>query len=311
VSGNPAIAVSDLTVRYGALTAVDRLSFTIERGTVTAMLGPNGAGKTTTIETLEGYRRPTSGSTRVLGLDPLRDHRQLVARVGVMPQENGVYTGIRPHEVLALFASYYPDPLDPDELLERVGLADRRRTTWRRLSGGEKQRLSLALALVGRPELVFLDEPTSGIDPAGRTVVREVIGSLRDAGVTVLLTTHDLAETERLADHVVIIDHGRLLAAGPPAELRAGGDRADICFAAPPGIDTAELAAALGVPVSETSAGEYVVATPPTPAAVAALTTWLAARDIAIGDLRAGRQTLEDVFLRLTDDGASNDEDPA
>jgi ABC-2 type transport system ATP-binding protein len=299
-----AVEVRDLTVRYGELTAVDALSFTIDAGSITAVLGPNGAGKTTTIETLEGYRRPTSGTTTVLGLDPIRDHRRLAERVGVMPQENGVYTGIRPAEVVALFASYYRDPLDPDELIDRVGLTERRTTTWRHLSGGEKQRLSLALALVGRPELVFLDEPTSGIDPVGRQVVRNVIASLRDQGVTVLLTTHDLAETERLADHVVIIDHGRLLASGSPDVLRARDAREDIRFVAAPDLDTAALARHIGAGVAEVAPGQYVVAAAPSPAAIAALTAWLAERDIALGDLQAGRATLEEVFLRLTRDAS-------
>ena len=203
--GGPAI----LAVHFGEIRAVDGVSFDAARGEVTAVLGPNGAGKTTTIETLEGYRRPTSGSVRVLGLDPIVDHAAMVGRIGVMLQEGGVYPGIRPPEMLALFAAYFDHPADPDELLTRVGLADRRHSTWRRLSGGEQQRLSLALALVGRPEVVFLDEPTAGIDPAGRQVVREIIRQLRDDGVGVVVTTHDLDDAERLADRVVIIDHGR------------------------------------------------------------------------------------------------------
>jgi ABC-2 type transport system ATP-binding protein len=300
VPNEVAIEVDDLSVRYGDVVAVDRLSFSLNRGTTTALLGPNGAGKTTTVETLEGYRAPTSGRVRVLGLDPVGDHRRLVLDIGVMLQEGGVYTGIRPIEVLRLFASYYTDPHDPDELLDRVGLTDKGRTTWRHLSGGEKQRLSLALALIGRPTVAFLDEPTAGIDPRGRGVVRDVVASLRDEGVTVLLTTHDLQDAERLADRVLIIDHGRLLADGTPAELRSVGDAKEIRFAASPGIDTAALGQHLGARVEEVSHGEYVVSVAPSPTSVAALTAWLAARDIALGDLRADRQSLEDVFLRLT-----------
>jgi ABC-2 type transport system ATP-binding protein len=302
VSSDPAIEVEELTVRYGELVAVDRLSFALNRGTTTALLGPNGAGKTTTVETLEGYRAPTNGRVRVLGLDPVREHSRLVPDIGVMLQEGGVYTGIRPTEMLRLFASYYDDALDPNELLERVGLGDKRGTTWRHLSGGEKQRLSLALALIGRPAIAFLDEPTAGIDPAGRRVIRDVVASLRDEGVTVLLTTHDLQDAERLADRVIIIDHGRLLADGTPAELRNIGADDEIRFAAPPGIDTVGLGAHLGVVVSEVSRGEYVASVAPSPASIAALTAWLAGRDIALGDLRADRQSLEDVFLRLTDE---------
>jgi len=297
----PAIEVCNLTVRYGELVAVDGLSFIARGGTVTALLGPNGAGKTSTVETLEGYRRPSDGTVRVLGLDPVADHRRLMPSIGVMLQDGGVATGIRPLEVLRLFASYYDDPDDPDALLERVGLGDRRRVPWRHLSGGERQRLSLALALVGRPRVAFLDEPTAGIDPAGRQLIRRIVAELRDAGVCVLLTTHDLDEAERLADHVLIVDGGRLLAAGSPAELMGATDDGEIRFGAPPGLDTASLARRLdGAAVTEVAPGEYLVATPATPAAVAALTAWLAERDLPLADLRAGRKRLEDVFLRLT-----------
>jgi ABC-2 type transport system ATP-binding protein len=301
VSDHPVIEVDDLTIRYGAFTAVDHLSFTVEAGTITALLGPNGAGKTTTVETLEGYKRPTDGAVRVVGLDPVRDHADLVTRIGVMLQEGGVYTGATPTEVVHLFAHYYRNPHDPDEMLERVGLVDRRRTRWKRLSGGEKQRLSLALALIGRPKVAFLDEPTAGIDPAGRRLIREVVSSLRSEGVTVLLTTHDLDEAERLADRILIIDHGRLLADGTAAELRSHGDRAELRFAAPAGLDVVALAAHLAADVVEQSPGEYIVATDARPDVVASLTAWLAERSIPLGDLRAQRQSLEDVFLRLTE----------
>ena len=176
------IDVDELVVRYGSLTAVDHVSFSVAAGEVLALLGPNGAGKTTTVETLEGFRRPSAGQVRVLGLDPIADHAALVRRVGAMLQAGGVYPGIHPREALRLFASYYDDAEDPDALLERVGLGHRRTTTWRRMSGGEQQRLSLALALVGQPEVVFLDEPTSGIDVAGRQLIRELIRELRHVG---------------------------------------------------------------------------------------------------------------------------------
>ena len=236
-----AIEVDGLVVRYGDRIAVDHLSFTAARGAVTALLGPNGAGKTSTVETIEGYRRPDAGSVRVLGLDPVDQHAVLVPRIGVMLQSGGVYSGIRPLEILRLYASYYDDPVDPAELLELVGLADRARSTWRSLSGGEQQRLSLALALVGRPEVAFLDEPTAGVDPAGRQVIRRIVADLRDRGVTVLLTSHDLDEVERLADHVVIIDRGVVLAEGTPAELVRSGPGDDLRFGAPVGLDTAAL----------------------------------------------------------------------
>ncbi|MHB1535591.1 MAG: ABC transporter ATP-binding protein [Acidimicrobiales bacterium] len=295
----PAVDVSGLVVRYGSTVAVDGLDLRAESGQVLVLLGPNGAGKTSTVEALEGYRRRAGGRARVLGLDPEADHAALTARIGVMLQGGGIYPGMAPAEALRLFARYYATPADPGELLERLGLAPVARTPWRRLSGGERQRLSLALALVGRPEVAFLDEPTAGVDPAGRLAIREVIAEQRDAGVCVVLTTHELAEAEHLADRIVIVDHGRVAAEGSPAELMAGaGDR--IRFAAPPGLDLAGLAGALEAPVVEETPGEYVVHAPGSPAAVAALTAWLAERELGLEDLRVGRQRLEDVFLRVT-----------
>ena len=299
-SETTAVSVSGLVVRYGAVTAVDGVSFTAETGEVLAVLGPNGAGKTTTVETLEGYRRPAAGRVRVLGLDPVADRRRLVPRIGVMLQQGGIYRGIRVREALRLFAAFYPDPEDPDELLARLGLDRLAGSTWRTLSGGEQQRLSLALALVGRPEVAFLDEPTAGVDVAGRQVVRRVVRELADAGAAVVLTTHELEETERLADRVVIVDRGQVVAAGTPAELTAPTAGDDIRFGAPAGLDTAALGAAVGAGVSEETPGRYRVAAPPTPATVAAVCAWLAEHDQPLVDLRAGRQSLEDVFLRLT-----------
>lgn len=296
----PAVEVEGLVVRHGRTTAVADVSFTVEVGEVVALLGPNGAGKTSTVETLEGYRRPSAGAVRVLGHDPVGDAASLLPRIGVMLQAGGVYPGIRPIEALRLFAAFYEDPADPDALLDRVGLRPVAGSTWRQLSGGEQQRLSLALALVGRPEVTFLDEPTAGVDPAGRQIVRRLIAELAGDGVAVLLTTHELEEAERLADRVVIIDHGRVVAAGTPVELMASGGSEEIRFGARPRLDTGSLAAALGVTVTEASPGEYVVVAPGTPATVAALTAWLAEHNLPLADLRAGRHTLEDVFLRLT-----------
>jgi ABC-2 type transport system ATP-binding protein len=296
-----AVEVRDLVVRFGALTAVDGLSFEADAGEVVALLGPNGAGKTTTVETVEGYRRPDRGSVSVLGLDPVDDRASLADRVGVMPQGAGAYPGLRVGEALRLFASYYEHPDSPDRLLDLLGLLDRERATWRSLSGGEQQRLSLALALVGRPEVAFLDEPTAGVDVSGRQVIRQVIADLRAAGVAVVLTTHELAEAEKVADRVVIVDEGRVVAEGTPESLRTAGG-GEIRFNAAPGLDVAAMAASIGVPVAEVTRGEYVVTSPPSPVMVAAITSWLAERDLALGDLRAGRQSLEDVFLRLTGD---------
>jgi ABC-2 type transport system ATP-binding protein len=296
-----AVDVSGLVVRHGSLTAVDGVSFSAEPGEVVALLGPNGAGKTTTIETLEGYRSPTEGAVRVLGLDPVRDHRRITPRIGVMLQRGGVYPGIRAGEALRLFAAYYDDPTDPDELLTRVGLERQRSTTWRQLSGGEQQRLSLALALVGRPEVAFLDEPTAGVDVGGRQVVRRIARELAEAGTCVLLASHELDEVERMADRVLILDRGRLLASGTPAELAGQGAGTAISFGAPPSVDTTALGERLGAAVSEVAPGEYRVDAAATPAAVATVTAWLAEHDLPLSDLRAGRQRLEDVFLRLTE----------
>jgi ABC-2 type transport system ATP-binding protein len=284
--------------------AVDGLDLFAQPGEVVALLGRNGAGKTSTVEALEGYRPRARGTVRVLGLDPRRpdDHRRLTRRVGVMLQRGGVYPAMAPGEAVRLFARYYDDPRDPGELIDRLGLGDVARTPWRRLSGGEQQRLSLALALVGRPEVVFLDEPTAGVDPLGRRVVRAEVAALREVGVCVLLTTHELEEAERMADRIVIIDHGRVVACGTAAELTAGPGSGgqQINFSAGPGLDVSDLGTAIGATVREDRPGHYVVEAPPSPANVAALTAWLAGRDQPLSDLQAGGQRLEDVFLRLT-----------
>ncbi|MGY6500009.1 MAG: ABC transporter ATP-binding protein [Acidimicrobiales bacterium] len=312
-SAPAAIEVDELVIRYGDLVAVDGASFVAPTAAITALLGPNGAGKTSTIEAIEGYRSPTAGRLSVLGLDPRRDHARLVERVGIMLQGGGIYRSIRVEDAVRLFAAYYDDPLDPDELIQRVGLGDRRRSTWRQLSGGEQQRLSLALALVGRPSLVVLDEPGAGLDVTGRRLVHQVIRELAADGVTVLLATHDLAEAEALADHVVIIDHGRVVAAGTTDQLRSGSGGADtIRFAAAPGIDVAALGSHLGADVAEEAPGEYVVTGAADPRAVASLTAWLADHQLPLGDLRAGRQRLEDVFVRLTsEESVAVSPDPA
>jgi ABC-2 type transport system ATP-binding protein len=300
------VEVHQLVVRYGSrspVVAVDRLSFSAEAGSVCALLGPNGAGKSSTIETLEGYRSPSEGQVRVLGLDPVAQHRQLVPRIGVMLQRGGIYPGIRVHEAARLFCAYYGNRRRPAELLDLVGLAGRAASTWKQLSGGEQQRLSLALAVAGEPDVAFLDEPTASVDVTGRQVVRQVIRDLRDRGCCVMLTTHELEEAERLADHVLIVDRGRLVAAGTPSELMrsGGGDR--IRFGAPPALDVASLGAAVGALVIESSPGDYEVQRAATPQAVAAVTAWLAEHDLPLADLRAGRESLEDVFLRLTSSG--------
>jgi ABC-2 type transport system ATP-binding protein len=294
-----AVELIDLVVRYGSLVAVDGVSFSANAGEVTAVLGPNGAGKTSTMETLEGYRTPSAGQVRVLGMDPIADRTKVCEKIGVMLQKGGVYPGMCTYEAVRLFASYYDDPLDPHTLVVDLGLDSVARTPWRRLSGGEQQRLSLALALVGRPAVAFLDEPTAGVDPNGRLIIRDIIRKLRDSGVAVLLTTHELDEASRLADEVVIVDHGRVVAQGSPDALRSSSG-SDIRFGGPPGIDVLSLGARVGAAVVEVQPGEYRVDAVSTPQLVAALTAWLAEQGLPLADLRAGRQTLEDVFLKLT-----------
>jgi len=306
---DPAVEVRDLSKRYGATTAVAGLSLRAARGTVLALLGPNGAGKTTTVEICEGYRRPDSGWVRVLGLDPLADARALRPRVGVMLQGGGGYPGARAGEMLRLLAAYAADPLDPQLLLDRLGLAAAAGTPYKRLSGGQKQRLSLAMALVGRPELVFLDEPTAGLDPQARHATWDEVRQLRADGVTVVLTTHHMEEAERLADQVVVVDGGRAVAAGSPTELTRGGAHGQLRFAAGPGLDLVALAAALPaeVAVSEPRPGEYLVEVPVgaavDPHLLAAVTAWCAAHGVLAEDLRVQRRSLEDVFLDLTGHG--------
>jgi ABC-2 type transport system ATP-binding protein len=297
----PAVEVDHLVVRYGSLVAVDGVSFAADAGEVVALLGPNGAGKTTTVETLEGFRRADAGAVRVLGLDPWSDHTQLTARIGVLLQRGGIYPVMSAERAVHLFAAYYEDPRDPDELIDLVRLRSVARTPYKRLSGGEQQRLALALALVGKPRVAFLDEPTAGVDPAGRIAVRDVVAGLRTDGVCVILTSHELDEVQRLADRVVIVDHGRVVAAGRQGEIQ--GDSEELRFAAEPGLAIGELSARLGAAVTEDPPGEYLVSAPPVPALVAELAVWLAERDLLLGDLRAGRQRLEDVFLRLTGSG--------
>jgi ABC-2 type transport system ATP-binding protein len=297
-----AVEVVDLVQRYGDTVAVDGLSAVFATGQVTAVLGPNGAGKTTTIETCEGYRRPDSGRVRVLGLDPWRDGRALRPRVGVMLQAGGVYPGVKAAEMLRHVASLHAHPLDVPALVERLGLGSAGGTPYRRLSGGQQQRLSLAMAVVGRPEVVFLDEPTAGLDPQARRATWALVEDLRRDGVTVVLTTHFMDEAERLADQVVVVDHGRVVAVGSPRELMAAGAHGTLSFRAAAGLDVVGLAAALpgAGRVDEVSPGRYVVQGQVDARLLADLTAWCAARDVMPEGLLVGRRSLEDVFLELT-----------
>lgn len=300
----PAVEIVGLVMRYGDTTAVDGLTLDVATGSVTAVLGPNGAGKTTTIETCEGFRRAQDGTVRVLGLDPVREGRRLRPRVGVMLQSGGAWSGSYAHEMLRHIARLHANPLDVDALIERLGLGSCGRTPYRRLSGGQKQRLGLAMAIVGRPELVFLDEPTAGLDPQARRATWELIDDLRDSGVTVVLTTHFMDEAERLADQVVIIDDGRVVARGTPAELtaRSGGDyqfqmRFDDQL---PG----DLVAALrSLPeVSELITGEHSCTVSGLPAALPAVIGMLGKAERIPADIHTTTRSLEDVFVQLTEE---------
>lgn len=305
-SSTSAVEVRGLVKRYGSTVAVNDLSFTVPRGVVYAVLGPNGAGKTTTIETCEGFRRADAGQVRILGLDPVRDSARLRPRVGVMIQAGGAYPGARAAEMLRLTASYCRNPLNVDRLLTLLGLTEVARTPVRRLSGGQQQRLSLAMAVIGRPELVFLDEPTAGLDPQARHAVWRIVEALRADGVTTVLTTHHMDEVERLADEVLIIDRGHVVAAGTPTALTRGESPA-LRFRADADLDSTALADLTTVLPGEcvaSRAGDgYLVTGPPAaigPDLLAAVTVWCAARAIMPSDLQVGRRTLEDVFLDLT-----------
>jgi ABC-2 type transport system ATP-binding protein len=303
-SGNEAIVVENFSKSYGSHRVVDHLHFTVQTGEIFALLGPNGAGKTTTVETLEGYRKADEGTVRVLGLDPIRDAAALKPQIGVMLQQDGLYPALTAREVLRLFASYYEQPQDSEALLERVGLSDAAKTRCRRLSGGQKRRLALAVALVGNPQLVFLDEPTAGMDPQARLATWEIIRELKRGGATVLLTTHLMDEAERLADRLAIIDHGRLIVLDTPANLTGVQNATIVRFVAPTGLDCKQLAALPSASkAEEVRPGSYVIdvaKTAAVPVLLAELTAWLRDNNITLSELRVGHGSLEDLFLRLT-----------
>jgi ABC-2 type transport system ATP-binding protein len=300
------VEISGMVKRYGPVTAVDGLTLTAGARQVTAILGPNGAGKTTTIEVCEGYRGADAGTVRVLGLDPVRDSAALRPRVGVMLQSGGIPPAVPAGEYLKTLSRFHVKPHNPAWLLDIVGLSDSAKTPYKRLSGGQQQRLSLAAAVIGRPELVFLDEPTAGMDPQARHATWALVAALRGDGVGVILTTHFMDEAERLADHVIIIDHGRAVAAGSPGELT--GSAGQLRFRAEPGLDTDSLLAALppGSAAKESPAGHYLIEVDGGvihPALLAAVTAWCADRLVLPSSVRIESRTLEDVFLELTGRG--------
>jgi ABC-2 type transport system ATP-binding protein len=296
-----AIVVDNFSKSYGSLRVVDQLHFSVQRGEVFALLGPNGAGKTTTVETLEGYRAPDQGTIRVLGRDPIGDSHLIKPQIGVMLQQDGLYPGLTAREVLLLFAGYFQKPRGIDELLERVGLVSVAGIRCRRLSGGQKRRLALAVALVGNPALLFLDEPTAGMDPQARLATWEIIRDLQQQGTTVLLTTHLMDEAERLADRVAIIDHGRLIALDTPAQLTGAQNATTVRFVAKAGLDCAQLAALPSARrAEELRPGSYILETAAAPALVAELAAWLRDQQVTLSELRVGNGSLEELFLRLT-----------
>jgi ABC-2 type transport system ATP-binding protein len=296
-----AVEVRDVVVRYGAKTAVDRVSLVAPRGAILALLGNNGAGKTSLLQVCEGFRRPDAGSARVLGLDPVGDHDVLMPRLGIMLQSGGVYPWATAGEIIELFAGFAARPLDTGMLIERLGLRKVTGTRFRRLSGGEQQRLALAIALVGRPELVFLDEPTAGMDTEARHMTWRLIEELRADGVSVLLTTHLLDEAERLADHVVIMNSGVVAATGTPAELTAAAGIDLLHVHADAGLATGTLEARLtGAKVTEETPGEYAIAGPLDTAAMAEVLAWFASAGAQVTAVNTRRRTLEDVYLALT-----------
>jgi ABC-2 type transport system ATP-binding protein len=311
------IEIAGLRKAYGARTVLDGIDLAVRPGELVALLGPNGAGKTTTVEIAEGYRAPDAGSVRVLGVEPQRGGAALRARVGLMLQGGaGLEPRGTPRDLLALYAAFHDGARGVDELLEQVGLTPVAGSRVRRLSGGERQRLSLALALVGEPEVLILDEPTAGMDPEARRATRELVAALRDEGRTILLTTHDLGDVERLADRVAILHRGRIVAEGSPDELTMGGSTA-IRFRlhAPPAADAlAKLAARLrardrGVELRpvEASGGAGATAFDIGPGAasadvVADLASWAARNGLLILELRAGAASLEERYLELTGD---------
>lgn len=297
----PALQISGLSRRFGSFTAVNNLDLCLQSGTLLALLGPNGAGKTSTVEVCEGFARPDSGTVRVLGLDPWKQAAALRPRIGVMLQAGGAHASAKAGQMLKLIASCSANPLDAGWLLETLGLAEAAGTPVRRLSGGQVQRLSLAMALIGRPEVLFLDEPTAGMDPQARHLVWDLLRAARDDGVSILLTTHLMDEAQLLADHVVIIDHGRAVADAPLTELLAGGSD-HMKFTAIGGLDLNLLRQALpdGYLVEENRPGHYRVTGSVTPTAMATVTAWCAQVGVLVTDLQVGRRTLDDVYLELT-----------
>jgi ABC-2 type transport system ATP-binding protein len=299
--GDAAIRVRGLRKRYRDIEAVRGIDLTVRAGEIFAFLGPNGAGKTTTVETLEGYRRRDGGEVDVLGSDPAHPAAGWRARIGVVLQESEPEAELTVRECLALYAGYYPAPRPVGETLEMVGLASKHNARCGQLSGGQRRRLDVALALIGDPELVFLDEPTTGFDPAARQAAWEVISGLRDLGKTIFLTTHYMEEAERLADRIAVISGGQIVAEGTAATL--GGRDAEasvISFTVPTGISVADLPPQASAAVSGSPNGVVEIHTADPLPLLGSLASWAQARRTGLPDLQVIRPTLEDIYLQLT-----------
>ena len=300
----PVISVVGLRKSYGELEAVRGIDLEVATGEIFAFLGPNGAGKTTTVEILEGYRQPSAGKVSVLDSDPADAGRAWRQRIGVVLQDCNLQPELTVRESLELYGGYYETPRSVDETIELVGLQDQADQRARRLSGGQQRRLDVGLALVGNPELLFLDEPTTGFDPSARRQAWEVIANLRDLGKTVFLTTHYMDEAQALADRVAIIAGGRIVAEGAPGELAGRDAAALISFRLPTGVVAGDLprevAAALGGAGTPHPNGQVQLRTDDPVAILNALTSWALARNLDLAGLEVRRPSLEDVYLELT-----------
>jgi len=297
----PVIEVRGLRKSYDGVEAVAGIDLMVRAGEVFAFLGPNGAGKTTTVEILEGYRRRTAGDVCVLGTDPAGAGRDWRARIGVVLQESQPEDELTAEECLSLYAGYYPRPRPVAETLDLVGLADHRTSRCGRLSGGQRRRLDVALALIGDPELVFLDEPTTGFDPAARKSAWQVIAGLRDLGKTIFLTTHYMEEAEYLADGIAVLAAGRIVAEGTAATLGGRDTEASVVsFTLPPGTSATDLPPAVAAAVTDHPCRKVAARTPSPLPLLGALAGWAQARGLDLPDLDVHRPTLEDVYLQLT-----------
>jgi ABC-2 type transport system ATP-binding protein len=293
-----AVQVRGLRKSYGALEALAGVDIEIRRGEVFGLLGPNGAGKTTLVEILEGHRSRDSGTASVLGHDPAAGDRDFRERIGVVLQEEGIDPVLTVYEAVELYSAAYPRPRNPDECIELVGLAAKRNARVETLSGGQRRRLDLALGIAGDPELIFLDEPTTGFDPSARRQAWEVIDGLRSLGKTILLTTHYMDEAQNLADRVAVIAAGRIVAEGTPDTL-AGRDVGDalVSFRAPDGVGAAELPLPAG---AERSNGRVSFSTSTPTRDLAPLVAWASDCGVELEGLTVTRRSLEDVYLELT-----------